>query len=135
MTGAAIDWRQRAREQAIAHFRQAWAMAPEAGRAALLEAAARDRVGHRWETGRRACGLALLVAPALRPGEAAKAGAYRLFGCEVTDDLPVTWDAAGVKAAELLAAVGVALPAHRRQPLIARLRSYMRNGRLLPRFS
>ena len=108
------DWRQQTREQAIAHFRQAWAMAPEAGRAALLAAAARGRVGHQWESGRRACVLALLAGPALRSSEPVKAGAYRLFGCEVTDDLPVTWDGGGVTLAELLESVGAQVPARRK---------------------
>ncbi len=54
--------------------------------------------------------LALLVTPALKPGESVKAGAYRLFGWEVTEDFPATWDAGGVTLAELLAAVGVHLP-------------------------
>lgn len=115
MIAAATDWRQTAREQAIARFRLAWERAPVAGRAALIERARHDRVGHRWETGARACVLALLVRPALRPGEAVKAGAYRLFGCEVTDDFPVTWDAGGVTLAELLASVGVTLPSDDRR--------------------
>ena len=119
MTSATTDWRQQARAQTIAHFRQAWAMAPEAGRAALLEAASRDRVGHRWETGRRACVLALLVGPALRPAEPVKTGAYRLFGCEVTDDLPVTWDAGGITLAELLESVGAKVPAQQKRGLRA----------------
>jgi hypothetical protein len=104
---AAAGWREAARERAIEQFRLAWSRAPAAGRARLVERALRGDVGHRWETGSRACVLALLVGPALRPRETAKAGAYRLFGCEVTDDFPVTWDAHGVSPAELLAAVGV----------------------------
>ena len=120
MTGVAVDWRQVARERAVAQFRQAWDGAPPAGRAALVEAAARGRVDHRWESGRRACVLALLVGPALRPHETPKAAAYRLFGCEVTDDFPVTWDAGGVTLAELLAAVGVPAPAADRRKLLLR---------------
>ena len=112
MLGEAIDWRQLSRVHAMAHFQLAWERAPAAGREALVDAAQRGRVGHRWETGARACVLALLVKPALRPRETAKAGAYRLFGCEVTDELPVTWDAGGVGLADLLASVGVHLPAH-----------------------
>jgi hypothetical protein len=103
-------WRNDTRARAIDAFRLAWERAPAAGRAALLDAAARDAVGHRWETGRHACVLALLVMPALKPGEPVKAGAYRLFGWEVTEDFPATWDAGGVTLAELLAAVGVRLP-------------------------
>lgn len=109
-----MDWRQAARERAVEQFRLAWERAPAAGRAALVETAARGGVGHRWETGARACVLALLVGPALRPHETAQAGAYRLFGCEVTDDFPVTWDGHGVTLVELLAAVGVELPDRRR---------------------
>jgi hypothetical protein len=111
MNGAATQWRQEARERAIAQFCLAWERAPEAGREALVEAASRGRVGHRWDRGARACVLALLVRPALRPVESPKAGAYRLFGCDVTDDLPVTWDAGGVTLAELLAGVGVIIGA------------------------
>ena len=110
MTATTIDWRRQARNDAVARFRLAWEQAPAAGREALVEAALRGTVGHRWETGARACVLALLVKPALRPHETAKAGAYRLFGCEVTDELPVTWDAGGVTLADLLASVGVRLP-------------------------
>jgi hypothetical protein len=110
MSVTAIDWRQTTRERAIAEFRQAWERAPEAGRAALIEAARHGGPGHRWETGRRACVLALLVTPALRPHESPKMAAYRLFGCEVVDDFPVTWDAGGVSLAELLASVGVHVP-------------------------
>ena len=99
-------WRAEARERALAHFRLAWERAPEAGRAALLDAVERGGPGHRWETGVRACVLALLVQPALRPGEGVKAGAYRLFGCEVTDEFPATWDARALPATALLAAVG-----------------------------
>lgn len=106
---AATGWQERARERAIEQFRLAWGRAPAAGRAELVERARRGKVGHRWETGSRACVLALLVAPALRPRETAKAGAYRLFGCEVTDDFPVTWDGSGVSSLELLASVGVPL--------------------------
>ena len=109
MGSGTLDWRQVARERATAHFQVAWQRAPAAGREALVTAAEHGRVGHRWETGARACVLALLVAPALRPRETAKAGAYRLFGCEVTDDLPATWDAGGVTLAEMLASVGVEL--------------------------
>lgn len=115
MTGERVAWREVARDQAIRQFRLAWERAPAAGREALIEAARRGRVGHRWETGARACVLALLVRPALREREPVKAGAYRMFGCEVTDDLPVTWDAGGVTIAELLAAVGVQLPARPRR--------------------
>ena len=104
------EWRQQARDDAVALFRLAWEWAPAAGRAGLVDAAMAGRVGHRWETGARACVLALLVKPALRPREPAKAGAYRLFGCEVTDELPATWDGGGVTLADLLAAVGVHLP-------------------------
>ncbi len=107
---ACPGWRDATRARAIEAFRLAWERAPAAGRAALLDAAARDAVGHRWETGRHACVLALLVAPALKPGEPVKSGAYRLFGWEVTEDFPATWDAGGVTLAELLAAVGVRLP-------------------------
>jgi hypothetical protein len=85
-------------------------MALPAGRSALVDAATDGRVGHRWTTGRGACVLALLVGPSLRTRESARAGAYRLFGCEVVDDLPVTWDGGGVTLAELLGAVGVTLP-------------------------
>jgi hypothetical protein len=121
MDAATADWRTVARDRAIAQFRQAWERAPATGREALVEAALRDRIGHKWETGSRACVLALLARPALRPGELPKAGAYRLFGCEVTDDLPATWDGAGVTAAELLASVGVYLPDGRPEPLHKRL--------------
>lgn len=110
MIRATHDWRQAARERAAAQFRQAWERAPSGGRAALLDAAARGRVGHRWETGTRACVLALLVRPDLRPAETPKAAAYRLFGCEIADDFPVTWDAGGVTLDELLASVGVPVP-------------------------
>lgn len=108
VTGMA-DWRAVERDRTLALFRRAWEGAPSAGRAALIEAASRGRVGHRWERGRSACVLALLAAPALRPRETAKAGAYRLFGCEATDDLPVTWDAGGVTLVDLLRSVGVPL--------------------------
>jgi hypothetical protein len=114
---AVVGWRDAARERAIEQFRLAWSRAPAAGRAELVERARKGSVGHRWETGARACVLALLVTPALRPRETAKAGAYRLFGCEVTDDFPVTWDAHGVAPSELLAAVGVQVePRGRRLP-------------------
>lgn len=110
MASITTSWQQVARERAVELFRVAWDRAPAAGRQALVEAADRGRIGHRWETGAHACVLALLVRPALREREAVKAGAYRMFGCEVTEDLPVTWDAHGISAAELLAAVGVDLP-------------------------
>ena len=124
MTGSVADWRQAARERAAEQFRLAWERAPAAGRTALVEAAEAGRVGHRWETGSRACVLALLVMPALRPRETAKAGSYRLFGCEVTDDLPVTWDAGGVKVAELLASVGVTLDERRTRLPVALRRAF-----------
>ena len=124
MIGSAADWRQAARERAVEQFRLAWERGPVAGRAALVEAAEDGRVGHRWETGSRACVLALLVAPALRPRETAKAGAYRLFGCEVTDDLPVTWDAGGVTVAELLASVGIAVRERRARLPVALRRAF-----------
>ncbi|MGD9893325.1 MAG: hypothetical protein AB7R89_27315 [Dehalococcoidia bacterium] len=127
MLDTAIGWRTMARNRAIVQFQQAWAQAPAAGREALIEATQRDGIGHRWETGERACVLALLVRPALRPGELAKAGAYRMFGCEVTDEFPATWDGAGVTPAQLLAAVGVQVPVVRRPSLAQRL------SRLLPR--
>jgi hypothetical protein len=130
MTSAAVGWQQLAREQAQEQFRLAWERAPAAGREAFLEAVRRERVGHRWSTGAGACVLALLVRPALRPAESPKAGAYRMFGCEVTEDLPVTWDAAGVTLTELLAAVGVHLPGPSKGGLLGRLRP--RVGRLLP---
>ena len=121
-------WRARERARTLALFRTAWGLAPPAGRTALAEAAARGGVGHRWTTGRGACVLALLAGPALRPAEAPRAGAYRLFGCEVVDDLPVTWDGGGVTLAELLGAVGIALPtragrrnSQRGRPLVPRL--------------
>ncbi|MFN8556839.1 MAG: hypothetical protein U0531_05630 [Dehalococcoidia bacterium] len=98
-------WRDEARQRAVAQFRAAWTLAPVAGRAAVADAAARGTIGHRWEIGRHACVLALLVGPVLRPGESPKAGAYRLFGCEITEDFPVTWDNAGVTAADLLGSV------------------------------
>ena len=101
-----LDWRAHERARAVALFRTAWALAPAEGREALLHAAADRRVGHRWTTGRGACLLALLAGPALRPSEAPRAGAYRLFGCEVVDDLPVTWDGRGVTLEALLTAVG-----------------------------
>ena len=107
MQTEAIDWRGLTRERAIELFQTAWERAPGAGREAFIEAARREAVGHRWETGARACVLALLVAPALRTGEKPRAGAYRMFGCEVTDELPVTWDGLGVTLTELLASVGV----------------------------
>jgi hypothetical protein len=59
--------------------------------------------------------LALLVGPALRPAESPRAGAYRLFGCEVVDDLPATWDGGGITLVELLGAVGVTLPKRQRR--------------------
>lgn len=114
MSATTATWREAARTRASEQFRLAWERAPAAGRSALVEEAERGRVGHRWETGSRACVLALLVRPALRPGETAKAGAYRLFGCEVTDDFPVTWDGRGVSLSDLLASVGVRLGAERR---------------------
>jgi hypothetical protein len=126
MLDTAISWRTIARNRAIAQFQQAWAQSPAAGRTALIEAAHRDSIGHRWETGERACVLALLVRPALRPGELAKAGAYRMFGCEVTDEFPATWDAAGVTPTQLLASVGVQAPVLRQPTLVQRL------ARLLP---
>jgi len=107
-------WQRSARERAIEQFRNAWAGAPPAGREALVEAAARGRVGHKWETGRHACVLALLVRPALRPSETPKMAAYRWFGCEVTEDFPPTWDGLGVTLPELLASVGVTVPERRR---------------------
>jgi hypothetical protein len=113
MVAQALTWQTRQRMRTVDLFRSAWAMAPPAGRTALVDAAARGRVGHRWTTGRRACVLALLVGPALRPRESPRAGAYRLFGCEVVDDLPVTWDGGGVTLAELLGAVGITLPERR----------------------
>jgi len=106
-------WLERARAQAIAEFQLAWERAPVAGRTALIAAAERGGVGHRWETGRHACVLALLVAPARKAKEQPKMAAYRIFGCEVTDDFPVTWDASGVTLMELLTSVGVRLPARR----------------------
>jgi hypothetical protein len=118
------SWQRSARERAIDQFRLAWERAPAAGRAAFVEAAARDKVGHRWDTGAHACVLALLVTPALRPHEPVKAGAYRMFGCEVTDDLPVTWDAHGISVAELLAAVGVRLPERRHRGISGWLRPW-----------
>ena len=127
MLETAIGWRTMARNRAIAQFQHAWAQSPAAGREALIEAAQRDGIGHKWETGERACVLALLVRPALRPGELPKAGAYRMFGCEVTDEFPATWDAAGVTPAQLLASVGVQAPASGRPSLAQRL------ARILPR--
>lgn len=115
---AGEDWREAARERAVSHFRLAWERAPEAGRAALIDAAERGRVDHRWETGRWACVLALLVSPALRVRETPKAAAYRLFGCEVTDDFPVTWDAGGVTLAHLLGSVGVTVSGRARSRLL-----------------
>jgi hypothetical protein len=115
MDGEAMTWRGRERARTLALFRTAWELAPPRGREAFVEAALEARVGHRWTTGRGACVLALLAGPALRPGEAARAGAYRLFGCEVVDDLPVTWDGGGVALAELLGAVGVRLPERRQR--------------------
>ena len=123
MANSMTPWQQLARERAIQQFRVAWERAPVAGRQALVEAADRDRVGHRWETGTHACVLALLVRPALREREPVKAGAYRMFGCEVTEDLPVTWDAHGISAAELLAGVGVDLPARGRRGIAGWLRA------------
>lgn len=125
MLETAIGWRTMARNRAIAQFQHAWAQSPVAGRAALIEAAQRDGIGHRWETGERACVLALLVRPALRPGELAKAGAYRMFGCEVTDEFPATWDAAGVTPAQLLASVGIQSAATPRPTLGQRLARLM----------
>jgi hypothetical protein len=127
MLETAIGWRTIARNRAIAQFQHAWAQSPAAGREALIEAAQRDGIGHKWETGERACVLALLVRPALRPGELAKAGAYRMFGCEVTDEFPATWDAAGVTPAQLLASVGVQPSVSGRPSLSRRL------ARLMPR--
>ena len=121
-------WQARERARTLALFRSAWVMAPPAGRGALVDAAAGGRVGHRWKTGRGACVLALLVRPALRPGESPRAGAYRLFGCDVVDDLPVTWDGGGVTLSELLGAVGVALPA--RLPLWTRWKALAAHSRL-----
>ncbi|MGH2587157.1 MAG: hypothetical protein ACRDJE_19765 [Dehalococcoidia bacterium] len=121
MTTAVVGWQQRAREQAQEQFRLAWERAPASGREAFLEAVRRERVGHRWSTGAGACVLALLVRPALRPAESPKAVAYRMFGCEVTDDFPATWDAAGVTLTELLAAVGVRLPETPKRGLLGRL--------------
>jgi hypothetical protein len=111
MMAAGTTWRERERARTLTLFRAAWDGAPAGGRQALLAAAARDRVGHHWTSGRGACVLALLVQPALRPRESPKAAAYRFFGCEVTDNLPATWDADGVTLAELLESVGAALPA------------------------
>ena len=124
----ASDWREWQRARTIALFRVAWEQSPASGRAALVEAAARDRVGHRWSSGRGACVLALLARPVLRSGESAKAAAYRLFGCEVTDDLPVTWDAGGITLAELLDAVGAPLPKRGPRGMTARAQA------LVPRF-
>jgi hypothetical protein len=123
MESTATQWQQAARERAIKHFRVAWDRAPAAGRQALVEAAVRGRIGHRWETGAHACVLALLVRPALREREPVKAGAYRMFGCEVTEDLPVTWDAHGISAAQLLAAVGVDLPERGHRGIMGWLRA------------
>lgn len=117
-------WKIEARNRAVAQFRLAWQQAPPAGREALIRAAERGGVGHRWETGRRACVLALLVKPAVRPNEQPKTAAYRLFGCETTDDFPVTWDAAGVSLSELLESVGVR---------VERQRSWAALRRMLPR--
>jgi hypothetical protein len=125
MHDAATDWRMVARNRAITQFQQAWGQAPPAGREALIEAALQDRIGHRWETGARACVLALLVRPALHPRELPKAGAYRMFGCEVTEDFPATWDAAGVTPAQLLASVGIHLPEMRRPALAQRLARWL----------
>lgn len=113
MTAMAAEWRARAREQALGQFRQAWDAAPAAGRQALLDAAAAGRVGHRWETGARACVLALLVRPLTRTGESPKTASYRFFGSEVTEDFPVTWDASGVTLDELLTAAGARAPRRR----------------------
>ncbi len=106
MQGNTLDWRAHERARAVALFCSAWELAPTEGREALLQAAADRRVGHHWTTGRGPCLLALLAGPALRAGEAPRAGAYRLFGCEIVDDLPVTWDGRGVTLEALLAAVG-----------------------------
>ncbi len=125
MQDAAIDWRTVARNRAVTQFQQAWEQAPPAGREALIAAAHDNDIGHRWETGARACVLALLVRPALRPGELPKAGAYRLFGCDVTEDFPATWDAAGVTPAQLLASVGIYLPDTRRPSLAQRLARWL----------
>ena len=132
MHHAIPDWRSAARDRAIAQFRQAWEQAPPTGREALIDAAMRNRIGHKWETGARACVLALLVRPALRPGELAKAGAYRFFGSEVTEDFPATWDAAGVTPAQLLASVGIHLPDSRREPLTKRLAGLFPGRRTAP---
>ncbi len=107
MIASASDWRMAARVRAVEHFRLAWERSPALGREALVRAAERGSVGHRWEGATRACVLSLLVSPALRAGESPKAGANRLFGCEVTDDFPVTWDAGGVTLTDLLGAVGI----------------------------
>ena len=114
MTATTSAWQDRAREHALRQFRDAWAAAPGAGRQALLDAVTSGRVGHRWETGSRACVLALLVGPLVRPRESPKTAAYRFFGSEVTEDFPVTWDASGVTVSDLLAAVGVSVPVGRR---------------------
>jgi hypothetical protein len=124
MTSYEATWQDRARQQAIDEFRIAWERAPAEGRDLLVEAAARSSAGHRWETGSRACVLALLVKPARRPNEQPKAAAYRLFGCEVTDDFPATWDAHGVTLTELLASVGVHIDAPKRSGVFGRLRGH-----------
>lgn len=121
MSATTSGWREITRRHAIDQFRQAWERAPAAGRDALIEAVAAGGAGHRWENGSRACVLALLVGPLLRPGESPRAGAYRMFGCQVTDDFPVTWDAHGVSAAELLASVGIAPPRRSRRWFSPRL--------------
>ena len=134
MQGNTLDWRAHERARAATLFRTAWGLAPAEGREALLQAASRRRVGHRWTTGRGACVLALLAGPALRPTEMPRAGAYRLFGCEVVDDLPVTWDGRGVTLEELLAAVGATnLLAPCRQSLWRRARLFAQS-RLTARY-
>ena len=100
----------------MARFRKAWEMAPREGRQLLIERAERDAVGHHWERGHRACVLALLAQPALRPSEPVKAGAYRLFGCDITDEFPVTWDGQGVTLFDLLASVGVQVQTEQPSP-------------------
>lgn len=122
MAAHEANWQVTARQQAIDEFRIAWERAPAEGRELLIEAAKRSSAGHRWETGSRACVLALLVKPARRPSEKPKAAAYRLFGCEVTDDFPATWDAHGVTLTELLASVGVHIHAPKRSGVLGWLR-------------
>jgi hypothetical protein len=48
-----------------------------------------------------------------------------MFGCEVTDEFPATWDAAGVTPAQLLASVGIQSTASRRPTLAQRLARLM----------